>query len=54
MNVFTIPMVVSTFIFAKGVPGTAARTNLKNVIEIQYTELYKVACYFLLKFHNTA
>ena len=35
-------------------PGTSAKANLKNVIETQYKELQKVACYFELKLFKTA
>ena len=35
-------------------PPTNAKLNLKKVIDIQYRELYKVACYLELKLFNTA
>ena len=41
-------------IFFDGEPLTAAKMNLKIVIDIQYNELYIVACYLLLKSYNTA
>lgn len=42
------------FILQEGFPETAARANLKKVMEIQYKELQKVACSFVLKLFNTA
>jgi hypothetical protein len=47
-------MLTSHFILIEAFPGTIAIANLKNVIDIQKREVYKVACSFVLKLYNTA
>lgn len=41
-------------IFREGDPLIKAKANRKKVIEIQYYELYKVACYLFEKPFKTA
>lgn len=54
MTVEKTPMYPKYRIFLEALPCTSVIMNRKNVIEIQYIELKKVACYLVLKSFNTA